>query len=302
MLSSSVSQTRLLWSRSIHSEQDAENEVSAFFRDDSSFIHPSVDGAELSNRWDMHHHPPDILITNVSMLSAMLNREAEEPIFKKTRKWLEENDDAYFYLVMDELHLQRGAAGTEVAYLIRLLLHRLGLTRDEKSRRKIRILASSASLPANPAEKAKQSAKYLWDMFGTLGLEPDLDPEEGRKLWLDAIIPGEEESPAYSETAPPRVESVPFLRLLEHHASAESLDRSEAAIELVSELDRRCGGRLPAAVKEWYSLDGAVNILSKKTSDHLVPLEELGKVFDDWYGGGRRDFVAEGYLVIDRLR
>lgn len=74
--------------------------------------------------------------------------------------------------------------------------------------------------------------------------------------------------------------------------------RSEAAIELVSELDSRCGGRLPAAVKEWYSLDGAVNILAKKTSDHLVPLEELGKVFDDWYGGGRRDFVAEGYLVI----
>ena len=69
-------------------------------------------------------------------------------------------------------------------------------------------------------------------------------------------------------------------------------------MDLVSELDSRCGGRLPASVKEWYSLVDSVDILAKKTSDHPVPLEELGKVFESWYGGGRRDFVAEGYLVI----
>ena len=69
-------------------------------------------------------------------------------------------------------------------------------------------------------------------------------------------------------------------------------------MDLVSELDSRCGGRLPASVKEWYSLVDSVDILAKKTSDHPVPLEDLGKVFENWYGGGRRDFVAEGYLVI----
>ena len=100
--------------------------------------------------------PPDILITNVSMLGAMLNREVEAPIFDKTRDWLENNDDAYFYLILDELHLQRGSTGTEVAYLIRLLLHRLGLT-SEKHRHKVRILASSASLPAEPEKEAKKS-------------------------------------------------------------------------------------------------------------------------------------------------
>ena len=76
---------------------------------------PSVDGSEMTNRWTCSWIPPDILITNVSMLSAMLNREVEEPIFEQTRKWLE-RDDAYFFLVLDELHLQRGAAGTEVSF------------------------------------------------------------------------------------------------------------------------------------------------------------------------------------------
>src|SRR5262249_55648878 len=45
------------------------------FGDDSPFLFPSTDGGELVSRWDMQQDPPDILITNVSMLSAMLNRE-----------------------------------------------------------------------------------------------------------------------------------------------------------------------------------------------------------------------------------
>ena len=72
---------------------------------DDGFVFPSVDGSELLTRWDMQETPPDILITNVSMLSAMLNREVDAPIFEQTRKWLEEDDESYFYLVLDELHL-----------------------------------------------------------------------------------------------------------------------------------------------------------------------------------------------------
>ena len=71
------------------------------------FVFPSTDGGEMTNRWDMQETPPDILITNVSMLSAMLNREVEQPIFDKTRTWLTENDDAYFYLILDALHVDR---------------------------------------------------------------------------------------------------------------------------------------------------------------------------------------------------
>ena len=44
----------------------------------------------MRSRWDMQDHPPDILITNFSMLSVMLMRDADEDIFEKTRQWLGE--------------------------------------------------------------------------------------------------------------------------------------------------------------------------------------------------------------------
>ena len=40
---------------------------------------------ELMTRWDMITTPPDILVTNYSMLNAMLMRDVEEPMFEATR-------------------------------------------------------------------------------------------------------------------------------------------------------------------------------------------------------------------------
>src|SRR5690606_7191136 len=111
------------------------------------------------------------------------------------------------------LHLQRGAPGTEVAYLLRLLLHRLGLTAPGQ-RHKVRVLASSASLPAE-SEEAAYSAKYLWDMFGDFGLPDELDEESARDAWLHAIVPGQEVKGDYTKTDPPAIEDPePLLTLL----------------------------------------------------------------------------------------
>ena len=65
-------------------------------------------------------------------------------------------------MIIDELHLNRGTAGTETAYLIRLLLNRLGLTPDSPQ---LRILSSSASLEVN-GDKQEESLKFLKDFFG----------------------------------------------------------------------------------------------------------------------------------------
>ena len=40
------------------------------------------------------------------MLSVMLMREADAPIFERTKLWLEE-EESVFHLVIDELHLHR---------------------------------------------------------------------------------------------------------------------------------------------------------------------------------------------------
>ena len=47
----------------------------------SGYFLPQLDGAEMRSRWDMQELPPDILITNYSMLNVMLLRGIEEPIF-----------------------------------------------------------------------------------------------------------------------------------------------------------------------------------------------------------------------------
>ncbi len=110
------------------------------------------------SRWDMQDHPPDILITNYSMMNIMLMRSMETPIFDVTRQWLEADRSRVFHLVVDELHTYRGTPGTEVAYLIRVLLDRLGLTPDSDQ---LRIIASSASLTDDPS-----GLDYLEGFFG----------------------------------------------------------------------------------------------------------------------------------------
>ncbi|MFM2475461.1 hypothetical protein K6Y82_49575, partial [Burkholderia cenocepacia] len=66
---------------------------------------------ELVVRWDMVATPPDILVTNYSMLNAILMREHEDRIFESTRAWLDASSDNVFTLVVDELHLYRGTQG-----------------------------------------------------------------------------------------------------------------------------------------------------------------------------------------------
>src|SRR5260221_35780 len=46
------------------------------------------DGSEMWSRWDMQSDPPDILITNYSMLNIMLMRSLEAGIFEQTKNWL----------------------------------------------------------------------------------------------------------------------------------------------------------------------------------------------------------------------
>ena len=119
---------------------------------------PNMDGSEMWSRWDMQDHPPDILITNYSMLNIMLMRGVEATIFDQTRQWLQQSPSHIFHLVVDELHTYRGTPGTEVAYLIRVLLDRIGLAPNSNQ---LRIIASSASI-ASGAE----GLQYLESFFG----------------------------------------------------------------------------------------------------------------------------------------
>lgn len=139
-----------------------------------SFFQRLDNSAEMRCRFDMQLAPPDILITNFSMLSIMLMRAVDSGIFEETRSWLEcedlsekekaaERPNRIFHLIIDELHLYRGTQGTEVAYLLKLVLNRLGLHPHHPQ---LRILASSASIVADDSKEGKKSKEFLEDFFG----------------------------------------------------------------------------------------------------------------------------------------
>ena len=132
---------------------------------------PRLDGSETRSRWDMQRHAPDILITNYSMLNVMLKRELERPMFEATREWLAASPTHRFTLVIDELHMYRGTAGTEVAYLLRRLLHRLGLITGGQLSPQVRCLAASASL-----DEDDRSQQFLEEFFGARADTFDIIP------------------------------------------------------------------------------------------------------------------------------
>jgi ATP-dependent helicase YprA (DUF1998 family) len=134
-----------------------------------------MDGYELLSRYEMQDAPPDILITNVTMLNGVLNRKFESPLLEKTKSWLEKDEQNHkFQLVLDELHLYRGTAGTEISVLLRMFLNRIGLTPDSSQ---LQILASSASLEG---EGGKQ---FLKEFFA----RNDIDVITARKKNIEDV-------------------------------------------------------------------------------------------------------------------
>jgi len=99
--------------------------------------------AELVTRLDALRTPPDILVTNFSMLNVMLMRTQEDALFESTTRWLNANENNVFTIVVDELHLYRGTPGSEYAMTVRNLLNRLEISPDSPQ---LRCIGTSASL------------------------------------------------------------------------------------------------------------------------------------------------------------
>ena len=96
---------------------------------------------ELLLRHEVQDAPPDLLVTNYSMLEYMLLRPIERSIFSETSEYYSNNPDERLILVLDEAHLYRGAQGTEVAMLIRRLRERL----KARHTNQMQVICTSAS-------------------------------------------------------------------------------------------------------------------------------------------------------------
>ena len=202
---------------------------------DIRYHFPNIDGGEMWSRWDMQDTPPDILITNYSMLNIMLMRKIESCIFDSTREWLAGDSTRKFHLIVDELHSYRGTSGTEVAYILRLLLDRIGLSPNSDQ---LTILATSASVT-----DTDESRKFLKEFFGRDRFE---------------IIGGQQTQP----TAGARVRMTPFQNAFEKFAQTiqpdlfepmsppnpQSNENKNAIAELAASLGQPLQSEIPAEV------------------------------------------------------
>jgi ATP-dependent helicase YprA (DUF1998 family) len=146
------------------------------------------DDPELLTRHEVLNWPPDVLITNYSMLEYMLMRPLERPIFDSTKQWLQNNPDEKFFLIIDEAHLYRGAAGAEVALLLRRLRARLGISAD-----RVQVIATSASfsdVEYARAFAAQLSGKNVDDFDAVVGTLNMRKPEGVGSATDAAILAG----------------------------------------------------------------------------------------------------------------
>lgn len=179
--------------------------------------------AELFTRHEALAAAPDVLVTNYSMLEYMLMRPLERPIFDATRQWLAHNPDERLLLVVDEAHLYRGAAGAEVALLIRRLQARLGLPAD-----RLQVICTSASFsdPKSACAFAAALTGKGQDDFvainGKLALRPISGPGDDDECTLLAAI---DLNDLYSEDQERRRRTVaPFLKRRSVDPATDDLD------------------------------------------------------------------------------
>lgn len=211
---------------------------------------------ELFTRHEVLANPPDLLITNYSMLEYMLMRPLERPIFDATRDWLDKNPRQNFVLVVDEAHLYRGAAGAEVGLLLRRLRARLGIPAD-----RLQVICTSASF--NDRDYARQFAAQLSGKnprdFRTVQGELALRPADARGSDADARV----------------LANVPLGRFYDatDDASREAAIKEFLLYRGVEASELGTGPALYEALETFPPMGHLVNM----TMAEAMPLNELGR-------------------------
>jgi ATP-dependent helicase YprA (DUF1998 family) len=211
--------------------------------------------SELITRHEVQTTPPDVLVTNYSMLEYMLMRPIERVVFDKTKTWLENNVDEKFTVVLDEAHLYRGAAGAEVGLLLRRLRSRLGIPIE-----RFQVICATASF----------SDKHYAPYFGSQlsGAAPKtFEPITGDKL----LMVGED---AGSDADAHQLSSVPlenfYSELANVRANAVSNFLSYRGVDQTASVE----SDLFHALRNFPPLAKLVNL----TMVDATPLNDLGKI------------------------
>jgi len=213
-----------------------ENGLQVFIENLEKNIHaPSPYDAELITRFEMQNCPPDILITNYSMLEYMLMRQREANIWDKTKGWLDESIDNKLLIVLDEAHMYRGSAGGEIAFLLERLFYRLGISFD-----RVQFILTTASMPQEEQEaintfysgltgKESSACEFLF------GSKEEVPEDLELKTDIDALASiGCEQ--VQGEGITERIKS--FAKAVFHNSLPNSISQNQAQVWLYDNLPK----------------------------------------------------------------
>lgn len=129
---------------------------------------------QLVSREQIWQNPPQILVTNYSMLEHMLVRPME-------RSRIFESSPHFHMLIVDEAHTYNGSTGTEVSMLIKRFKSAVGISESGK----VQAMATSASLgeSTDPETKSKVIA-FVSQLLG----EPFKDVIWGERVSVEARL------------------------------------------------------------------------------------------------------------------
>ena len=213
---------------------------------------------ELVLRSEMRREPPQILLTNYSMLEYLLLRPDDSPLFDNGRaRW-------WTLLVLDEAHQYRGSRGIEMAMLLRRLKQRL---REGGRSEPFRCIATSATLVGGEGDRAAV-ARFASDLFG-------------EEFWEEDVILGETEpipKPGPESLSPEDYE------IVGQALCGKSVEARSRVTELAIKLGVPFPGNedLPKTVGRLLQRDSRATGLRRLITGNPAEVREIAaQVFDD---------------------
>lgn len=202
----------------------------------------------VATRDEMHQLPPNIILTNPTMLEYMLLRQKDQSLFTKgSLRWI----------VIDETHTFSGAGAAELAMLIRRVLKAFGQEPKE-----VRFATSSATIgnAKNQKEQEENNAKlvqFISDITGVPTTQID-------------FIPGKRKVENTSETSPEVIRCRSILDINDYVMLTDLFpDKNESIERKLERLDQLCGlekEALKAKVHFFYRVPN--NGLKIQLDDH----------------------------------
>lgn len=130
----------------------------------------------VATREELRDNPPEILLTNPTMLEYVLLRDKDNNLLQ---------EEALKWIVIDETHTYTGAGAAELSMLLRRVMLAYGL-----SPRQVRFATSSATIGNNqdPKEREKTMRKFI---SGIAGIDEDqVEVIDGKRIDLGNVKEG----------------------------------------------------------------------------------------------------------------